>query len=218
MATVAEVYRDTATRFVGLGRALSAADEATPAPGCAGWTVHDVIAHCAGLTTDVLAGNVDGLATPPWTAAQVDARRDHALERILDEWEANLPAFVELLTVSNSPPAAIDVTTHEQDVRGALGLVGARDGLGVTFVAEMAAGFAQRRMAKAGLPAVRFGRHAPRDDADLEVDVSDFELGRGVLGRRSRAQLEAWPWSAPPPAELFELLTLFSPSILDVVE
>jgi len=37
------------------------------------------------------AGNLDGVATDPWTAAQVDARRDQPLAAILDEWEVNDP-------------------------------------------------------------------------------------------------------------------------------
>src|SRR4051794_6630153 len=47
-----------------------------PVPGCPHWAVKDVVAHVTGVCADVLAGNLDGVTTEPWTAAQVGQRRD----------------------------------------------------------------------------------------------------------------------------------------------
>jgi uncharacterized protein (TIGR03083 family) len=215
-----EVYADASARLLALGRGLDDADGWLPTPACAGWTVHDVFAHLSGLVADVLAGRLEGLATPPWTARQVEARRHLPLGAVLDEWESALPGFVEFYATTwpDRAPAALDVVTHEQDIRGGLGRPGARDSVGVAYLAERAAAFASGRLAEAGVGPVRLGRHGPAGgSASLAVDVSDFELGRGVMGRRSLAQLRAWPWEGDPAPALGHL-TLFTPSILDVVD
>ena len=46
-----------------------------PTPATPEWTVHDVLAHLVGVADDVLNGRLDGAATDPWTANQVDLRR-----------------------------------------------------------------------------------------------------------------------------------------------
>ena len=215
-----EIYADTSSRLLALGRQLDEADGSVATPACAGWTVHDVFAHLSGLVADVLAGRLEGVATPPWTARQVDERRDVPLGAVLDEWEAALPGFVEFYAAfsPDRAPPALDVVTHEQDIRGGLGRPGARDSVGVVYLAERAAAFASGRFAAAGVGPVRLGRHGPADgSAVLAVDVSDFELGRGIMGRRSLAQLRAWPWEGDP-SPVLDHLTLFPPSILDVVD
>src|SRR5437763_14762213 len=83
---------------------------------------------------DVLAGNIEGVATQPWTAAQVAQRRHKSLSEILEEWSEVAPQ-VEAMA-SNFPMRVdeqwvLDLTTHEQDVRGALAAPGARDAAGV---------------------------------------------------------------------------------------
>jgi hypothetical protein len=49
------------------------------------------------------------------------------------------------------------------------------------------------------------------------VAVDGYELLRAVLGRRSRAQVEAWPWTAEPGAHL-DLLFVFDPRDTALVE
>jgi uncharacterized protein (TIGR03083 family) len=88
-------------RVDGLARGL--ADPSMPVPTCPGWTVHDVLAHLSGVVADVLAGNFAGIATEPWTLAQVEARRDASVEELLAEWELGAPAFVELIDLVREP-------------------------------------------------------------------------------------------------------------------
>ena len=45
-------------------------------PATPDWSVHDVVSHLYGVMTDVSSGNLDGVATPVWTAAQVQRCRD----------------------------------------------------------------------------------------------------------------------------------------------
>jgi Mycothiol maleylpyruvate isomerase N-terminal domain. len=99
------------------------------APATPEWRVHDVVAHMVGLTTDVLAGRMEGITTDAWTAAQVDPRRDLPTEALIDEWAANAEVF-EPMIPSFGPlagQALTDASTHEHDIRHALDRPGARD-------------------------------------------------------------------------------------------
>src|SRR4051812_26756542 len=100
------------------------ADPSTPVPATPGWDVHDVIAHLRGVVGDALAGNLDGVATETWTAAQVDRGRDVPLAQLLDEWNEEAPlieAFLSSPAGRDVFAAVLDVHTHEADLRGALG-------------------------------------------------------------------------------------------------
>jgi len=86
MATVTEdlgaAYRDTRLRITEVVTAPGV-DAAMRVPATPEWTVKDVVAHLAGVCADILAGNLEGLTTEPWTAAQVEARRDKDLGQCL---------------------------------------------------------------------------------------------------------------------------------------
>jgi Mycothiol maleylpyruvate isomerase N-terminal domain len=64
------VYEGGRRRIVELVADLDDRSAATPVSACPEWSVHDVIAHLAGVCADIMAGNVAGAATDPWTAAQ----------------------------------------------------------------------------------------------------------------------------------------------------
>src|SRR5262245_22251718 len=49
------------------------------------------------------------------------------MTRTLTGWTAGAPRFEEAISAFDIPPAVIDVASHEQDIRGALGRPGARD-------------------------------------------------------------------------------------------
>src|SRR5918995_837190 len=114
----ARAYADSRTRIIEMIRELD--DEALNAtvPSCPEWRVRDLLAHVAGLTTDVLAGNVESYGTYPWTSRQVDERRDLDIAQIIKEWEGNAADFDSLL---NSQPGFLpylttaDLVTHEHD-------------------------------------------------------------------------------------------------------
>jgi aminoglycoside phosphotransferase len=60
----------------------------------------------------------------------VEARRHLSLSEVLDEWEANGPAMDQLVASlgdAMDPRLFIDEWTHEQDVRGTLGIAGGAD-------------------------------------------------------------------------------------------
>jgi hypothetical protein len=53
--------------MVALGRTLDDAQADRVVPACPDWTVRDAYAHQAGVSADILAGRMDGVATDEWT-------------------------------------------------------------------------------------------------------------------------------------------------------
>jgi uncharacterized protein (TIGR03083 family) len=206
MSEIAAAYAGGRARISQLVAHLDEQEAGTAVPGCPGWTVKDVVAHVTGICADILAGNLDGVATDPWTAAQVEARRLSPVSQIVDEWSELGPQVEAALPSFPGEPAAqlvADLTTHEHDLRGALARPGARDSdavaIGVGFVAPNFLSW----LADLGLPALslRAGESewvtdGVRPVATLSADP--FELLRALTGRRSEAQLRQLTWDGDP--------------------
>ncbi len=82
-----------------------------------------MVSHLAGICDDILNGNLDGVGTDRWTAAQVDKRRDWTVDRILTEWDEQGSTVEQMM--SSFPGVTVgqmvyDAATHEHDIRGAL--------------------------------------------------------------------------------------------------
>lgn len=206
MGDVGAAYAGCRARITALTAGLDAARGAARVPTCPAWSVHDVVAHVAGVVDDALAGRLDGVATEPWTAAQVDARRDRPLAAILAEWEASAPAFEGMLDAIGAPgrQAVADVVSHEHDIRAGLGAPGARDSdavhVGITFVAPaFVAAAAERGIA---VRVAVTGGASWGDDADAVLSGDAFELLRAMTGRRSLDQLRALRWEGAGEAVL----------------
>ena len=92
------------------------------APATPEWRGHDVLAHMVGVTDDVVHGRMDGIASDPWTQAQVDARggsrRPESARRV---GRVLGPQFEELLAMPReiAGQAIFDAATHEHDLRNA---------------------------------------------------------------------------------------------------
>lgn len=74
-------------------------------PATPEWRVHDVVAHLVGITEDALSGNMDGVTTDAWTAAQVERGRSKSVAELIEMWSSNAP-LVEAVLSSPSPPTA----------------------------------------------------------------------------------------------------------------
>ena len=122
MTEVADHYRTARLRITELVLALDDEDLTRAVPACPGWTVHDVVSHIIGVADDAVHGRMDGVATEPWTAAQVDRGRGMSTADLLERWTEQAPVFESLPL---PPQAVIDLTTHEQDIRGAVDQPGA---------------------------------------------------------------------------------------------
>lgn len=198
MTDLGELYRAARTRIGELAND-EVGDRAVPATP--GWNVHDVVSHLYGVVIDVSTGNLDGVTTAPWTAAQVDRCRDKSVAQVLDEWATAAAGFETFLSSpagANASAAVMDVHCHETDLRTALGLAPALPDEFLVWAGEaMRTGF-QKQVENAGLPPV-------------ELDASDFEMFRSRLGRRTRDEVCRLGWSADPTPYL-DTFFIFGPT------
>jgi uncharacterized protein (TIGR03083 family) len=203
----AALYRSIRLRITELVSA--APDEALdrPAPATPSWRVRDVVAHLAGATADAVSGNLEGVASDPWTQAQVDARRDTPIDEVLAEW-SRCSELVEPTIGSIPPPMRTmlltDAVTHEHDIRGALGAPGERESDAVAFsFGGVTRGIGAQRQA-AGAGPLRIVHEAGErlvggeGEPTATVRTSRFEVVRAAVGRRSAEQIAAWDWDGDP--------------------
>lgn len=202
MTDIGLQYGAVRERVTALVADLSEEQAATPVPACPGWTVHDLVAHLSGAAVDIVGGNLDGVGSPPWTAAQVDARRDVPIPELLATWAEVSPQLEDGLRAFGGLLASLgvaDAWNHEQDLRGALGAPGGADpaaehtaivGYGtLAGNAFTAAGVAPLRVEAGDVSFV-----TGEGDPGATVIGSPYELARAVSGRRTGPQLHALTW------------------------
>lgn len=208
MGQVGDAYTGIRQR---VNELLAGADGSVAVPACPAWTVKDVLAHVAGVVDDILAGRLDGVATDPWTEAQVVARRDASLEDVLAEWNEKAPQVEAIVDGFGAPGRQLvfDTVTHEHDLRGALGRPGAEDSdavaLGSSFIIP---GFVSV-VAQQGLPPIvieaadgETWTSAPDEPPAARLRSSRFDLVRAFSGRRSLEQVQAMDWDGDATAYL----------------
>lgn len=208
---IAAAYGGTRRRSTELLRAAGAdavGDRVVPA--CPAWTIHQLVSHMVGSVDDVLAGNVDGAATDPWTAAQVERSAATSTAALLDHWDEVGPRLEAALPHIPPAPASqivLDVTTHEHDLRDALGEPGARDSDGITVGFGFLAKSLDRLIRTNGLPTLEIttngrvltlGGVPDGEEAQVHLAGPQFELFRSFGGRRTLDQVRALDWSADP--------------------
>ena len=221
----AAIYREARVALVALARdQLDTLDR--PSPATPAWRVRDVVAHVGGVCDDLVHGNIEGVATDAWTAAQVDKRRSWSPEEILDDWERNGEAVEDLIAAlppGRSGQLLFDTWTHEQDVRGALGIPGGRDSALFArtweWTTEMMDGRDQMEQRPAlSLIADETTRDVGVGPATSSVHAPRFELLRAMSGRRSLAQVAGWQWDGPADPERILLAPFFHPARVDLQE
>ena len=220
-----EVHRQGRERVLELAEDIDDAQAATIVRACPQWTVKDVYAHMVGVPADALAGRLDGVATDPWTARQVEERADRSLEEICAELRDLGPAFDDVIAAvgdAMDPRLYVDQWTHEQDVRGTLGRPGARDIPIVGWIVARLLGLMGDGWAEKGLPTVRIvgssvdsvlGDGAPA----LTLQTSDFELARALIGRRSRDEYLNMGWDGDA-SVVVDRLHVFPLALQDLAE
>ena len=127
------------------------------------------------------------------------------------------PQFEEIIGAFNVPQAVIDVASHEQDIRGALGQPGARD----TEAIRQMGGWLLERL-RTPVPVRVTVEDAeflagPEGEPVLGLTTTRFEAFRWRMGRRSRDQLAALDWSGDP-APVLDHLVVFGPARTDIIE
>ena len=199
--------------------ALDALAQATPE-----WRVRDILAHMSGVNTDIVNGNLNGVASDEWTDAQVATRREWPVDDILAEWETNgsvVEANAPMLG-SAAGQWVYDACTHEHDIRLALGVPGARDSGAVAIAFEWGTDMLARGLDGRGVPGLvvttnRGSKAVGTGEPRTTVRVDEFEMIRAMTGRRSVAQMEAYGWDGPPQAEHL-VLAIFTPRAADLAE
>ncbi len=206
MTEIAAAYAGGRARITRLVAGLDERRAATVVAGCPEWTVKDVVAHLTGICSDILAGNIEGVATDPWTAVQVDARRRLPIAQLVAEWdevgpqiEARLPSFPP----EPSTQLITDLATHEHDLRGTLDRPGARDSDAIAIGLAFTAPNFVATIAGRGLPALALRAGDAEWATDgvepaTSVSADRFELLRALTGRRSAAQLRGLNWDGDP--------------------
>ena len=186
-------YEATRGRIVELVHGLDATADEIAVPACPGWSVKNVVSHLTGNCADVLTGNLAGIATPEWTAAQIDARHDWKLGDVLAEWDDVGPKFASMLDDfpgEYGRQSLGDLIVHEHDLRGALDRPGERETEPVGIAIEVVTRFV------AGTGALVLGL------GPLEVRAGETNWTLGT-GERIEGDNESWRDAigsgAPPP-------------------
>jgi uncharacterized protein (TIGR03083 family) len=217
--SIGELYRFAHGSFVALARGLTSDDWATPVPCTPGWTVRDVLSHVAGIPDDALAGRMDGAPGEAWTAAQIERNRDATVDELLARWAGQVDAFAVRLDAMGERRPPFDCHSHEHDIRHALAAPGARR----NDIVDAA------NFASIDVPGVRVrvgvvdGRSFVTGGGASEVSVdglTDFEVFRSRLGRRSRSQVCAYRWTGERVDidAVVDRWFSFGPSLVDIVE
>lgn len=208
MADVSEVYLETYRRFSALAAELTSDELAIPVVACPGWSAKDTIGHVAGIAVDLVAGEGTVSASDS-TARQVEERRDRPIGAVLDEWAAAIEPLTALLRAAGSglTAVAIDLWSHEQDVRNAINRPGGRDAPGLWLTLKAAVS-ADQKVRAAGLAPMRlvtgektwFIGDGAREGADVILELDPYEAARMLMGRRTYEEMAAYAWvgdSAP---------------------
>lgn len=199
-------YRALRARVTALAGGLDEEAALLVVPATPEWRIKDLIAHLAGTNADLLTGRLERVGSDEWTEAQIAPRRGIPLAELLAEWNAAADGFDTLipdLPLFERGQVLFDAETHEQDLRGALGIIGGRDsdafeigwGWAAAIVGQMRDGYQAGALClrtEAGDEVVGVG------DVTSTVTASRFELFRAMTGRRSVVQVKTYPWDGEP--------------------
>jgi len=223
---VARHYASGHARLAELALTLTDDQLATPVPATPGWDVHDVLAHLAALPSDALAGRLTGLPTDEFTAEQVGTRKGLSAKELIEEWTGNVPQMLEGARTGVVPAAlAVDVLTHEQDIRGALGLPAVLTAEELRFAASRFAQGYGHGLKQAGIAPVVIAA----SDSDFTVTCGEgepvatvrapeFEFFRALAGRRGRAQVLAFDWDGDNAVYVDRFNVFGKPPELDITD
>ncbi len=209
-----ELYERSRSRTTELAAALTPGQLDTTVPATPLWTARQLLAHLAGAASDAVAGRVDGVGTPPWTAAQVVAREGRPLDDVLAEWAGSGPQVAVALAARRMPGLIVhDALTHEADLREAFGL-GTPPADDVAEALDRLARGICRRSPQALVLRAAGVEWSGGSGSPTVAETSPYELYRGLISRRSRAQMRAWTWTGDP-GPFIEALPAFGPCAVD---
>lgn len=181
------LYRRCRERITALVTA-EGVDPELPVPATPGWTLHDVVAHLAGVSEDAATGNMAGAPGDAWTAAQIERSRGRTVADLIDLWQQHAARMEAFFSSPQGEPmlaGVFDAHCHEADLRHALGLPFDIPADFLGWVGPRFRSALEQQAAAAGLPVA-------------VPDIDDAEWFRGRLGRRTEAEVRAYPWPVDP--------------------
>lgn len=149
--------------------ALTPDQLARTVPATPRWTVHQLLAHCAGGSTDGVAGRMDDAPSDAWTARHVAERAGATVTDLVTELRGTEDAVVSSLAGVRRPAVVWDKSVHLADLHEALGMPAPPP---ATWQPVLDA--VRPRVVRA---------------LDADPDVDGYELFRAAFSRRSRRQL-----------------------------
>lgn len=194
--SAAILYQQSKDAIISL---VSEANQHANVPACPEWTIRDLLGHQVGVVEDAVAGNLDDLGQPHWTAAQVQRHTHHDLDGVKHAWDKAIARSGDAWP-QIAEACIPDIAIHEFDIRGAVGNTEDRTSPIIFAAFDLFAGFLNESFREMNLPALRIvaddrtvvlGEGEPQ----LELRTSQHEFTRFVTGRRSPAQMRAMDWS-----------------------
>lgn len=186
-----------------MSRVCDLVEAATPeavesvVPACPDWRVRDLVAHMIGVGRDAAAGDEPDDHDDAWTQAHVDSRRDRSVAGLLTEWRAAADE-IEQHVRSIDPRPLADLTIHEQDLRGALAVPGARDTAGIGLVRarmaqRLAAALATQEVpGPVRLQSPTWTWQSEDGSPGVVLDAPAYDLFGALTSRRTADQLRSW--------------------------
>ena len=190
-----EVYATSQGRIIDTVASLDDTDLAKVVPACPDFTVHDLVAHVAGIPAALLGGNFPTGDLQEWLDAIVADHRDTATADLLNTW-ADLDS--EAIANLGNGLLVADTAIHEQDLYGALGMAAERDSDEVRFALGNSIEGLASAVADAGLAPLA----ATNDDGSWQtsdgepgctITASSWEACRALGSRRTADELRALP-------------------------
>jgi uncharacterized protein (TIGR03083 family) len=214
---IARLYQETRERIIALMTGLDDTAWSTPVAACPGWSVRDVVAHLAAVADEWADQRLTGAPTDEDTADQIARFKGYDVAEILTAWTDSAARMERMAETTGLKSPLGDVTSHEHDIRGALGRPGARDSAAVWYSSDQLL-TNLRTPVPMSVDVEDAEYHCgPNGLAEIHLRTSRFEALRWRTGRRSRAQLAGMDWSGDP-APVLDHLYLFGPADADVLE
>lgn len=193
------LYRQSQGRILTL---VNNANAEFPVHACPGWSVRDTVAHLLGTLADFTAGKIEESASDDWAAGHIERTKNRSVSDLAAEWHVR----------SNTTPGIFerygallvaDLVTHEFDIKQAIGNTQGRDLQVVRTVALFYLNALDQAWKEDGVPPLRVLTENTSLDIgggnpEVSVEMSWWEIGRVVSGRRSVDQVKALAWSGDP--------------------
>jgi uncharacterized protein (TIGR03083 family) len=225
MAELADLYEELRDEIAQLVAGLGPEELDKPVPATPGWTIRDIVTHLAADASCTIAGDFPSeffeafgeaagvTKVNAWTSRQLEDRRGRSLEDLLQEWKSSSTDLTAMMRGEKPWPEGImpfsdrilltDLTVHQQDIFGALGIERGREAAPIKIGLSGYITTMGWRLATANIAPLRFDLGdksyvAGEGEPGATVHATRFELFRAMSGRRSPEQIRSYDWDNDP--------------------